>query len=43
MHTAGRLAFRGHRAKLHLQDTWPWATDLRAASKNLKTLADAPA
>ena len=25
LHVAGRLAFSGRRAKLHLQDTWPWA------------------
>jgi Transposase DDE domain group 1 len=37
-HVAGRLAFSGRRAKLHLQDTWPWATELLAAFQRLKTL-----
>jgi hypothetical protein len=37
-HLAGRLAFHGRRAKLHLQDSWPWAADLVAAFKKLKTL-----
>jgi Transposase DDE domain group 1 len=38
LHVAGRLAFSGRRAKLHLQDTWPWATELVAAFEKLKTL-----
>jgi hypothetical protein len=38
LHVAGRLAFSGRRAKLHLQDTWPWATELLAAFQKLKTL-----
>ena len=38
LHVAGRLAFSGRRAKLHLQDTWPWAADLLAAFQKLKTL-----
>jgi hypothetical protein len=38
LHVAGRLAFSGRRAKLHLQNTWPWASDLRAAFQKLKTL-----
>jgi hypothetical protein len=38
MHVAGRLAFHGRQAKLHLQDTWPWATELLAAFQKLKTL-----
>ncbi len=38
LHVAGRLAFSGRRAKLHLQDTWPWAAELVAAFKKLKTL-----
>ena len=38
MHVAGRLAFSGRRAKLHLQDTWPWADELVAAFQKLKTL-----
>jgi len=40
-HVAGRLAFHGRRAKLHLQDSWPWAADLVAAFKKLNTLAPA--
>ena len=40
-HLAGRLAFHGRRAKLHLQDSWPWAADLVAAFKKLNTLAPA--
>ena len=38
LHVAGRLAFSGRRAKLHLQDTWPWAAELVAAFQKLKTL-----
>ena len=38
LHVAGRLAFSGRRAKLHLQRTWPWATELTAAFEKLKTL-----
>jgi hypothetical protein len=38
LHVAGRLAFSGRRAKLHLQATWPWATHLLAAFQKLKTL-----
>jgi hypothetical protein len=41
LHVAGRLAFSGRRAKLHLQDTWPWAAELLAAFRKLKTLAAA--
>ncbi|HLW95883.1 MAG TPA: IS1380 family transposase [Solirubrobacteraceae bacterium] len=41
MHVAGRLAFHGRRAKLHLQDTWPWAAELVSAFEKLKTLATA--
>ena len=40
-HVAGRLAFSGRRARLHLQDTWPWAAELIAAFQKLKTLAPA--
>jgi hypothetical protein len=41
-HGAGRLAFFGRRAKLYLQDTWPWAGELVAAFERLKALpADA--
>jgi Transposase DDE domain group 1 len=38
LHVAGRLAFSGRRAKLHLQDTWPWAEALKAAFERLKAL-----
>jgi hypothetical protein len=39
LHVAGRLAFSARRAKLHLQDTWPWAAELLAAFHKLDTLA----
>ena len=38
LHVAGRLAFSGRRARLHLQRTWPWATDLAAAFQRLKAI-----
>ncbi|MGE5357384.1 MAG: IS1380 family transposase [Bacteroidales bacterium] len=38
LHVAGRLAFHSRRARLHLQDTWPWATELAAAFNKLKAL-----
>jgi Transposase DDE domain group 1 len=38
LHVAGRLAFSARRAKLHLQDSWPWAGELTAAFRKLKTL-----
>jgi hypothetical protein len=38
LHVAGRLAFSGRRAKLHLQDTWPWAAELRGAFQKLRAL-----
>ena len=38
LHVAARLAFHGRKAKLHLQDTWPWATELVAAFAKLKAL-----
>jgi hypothetical protein len=38
LHVAGRLAFSGRRAKLHLQNTWPWVTELNAAFQRLKAL-----
>jgi Transposase DDE domain group 1 len=41
LHVAGRLAFSGRRAKLHLQNTWPWAAELLAAFQKLKTLTAA--
>jgi hypothetical protein len=40
-HVAGRLAFSGRRAKLHLQNTWPWTSDLLDAFQKLKTLTPA--
>ena len=40
-HVAGRLAFSGRRAKLHLQDTWPWVQELLAAFHKLETLTPA--
>jgi hypothetical protein len=41
LHVAGRLAFHGRQAKLHLQDSWPWADELVTAFQKLKTLAPA--
>jgi hypothetical protein len=41
LHVAGRLAFSGRRAKLHLQGTWPWAAELLAAFAKLTTLTAA--
>jgi hypothetical protein len=38
LHVAGRLAFSGRRAKLHLQHDWPWAAELAAAFARLKAL-----
>ncbi len=38
LHVAGRLAFSGRRAKLHLQNTWPWTEQLLAAFRKLGTL-----
>jgi hypothetical protein len=38
LHVAARLAFSGRRAKLHLQNTWPWVTELKAAFERLKAL-----
>ena len=38
LHVAGRLAFSGRRAKLHLDHDWPWVTELTAAFRKLKTL-----
>jgi len=38
LHVAGRLAFHSRRAKLHLEDTWPWAEHLCAAFEKLKAL-----
>jgi hypothetical protein len=39
LHVAARLAFSGRRAKLHLQNTWPWTEQLLVAFQKLKTLA----
>ena len=41
LHVAGRLTFSGRRCKLHLQNTWPWAAELLAAFRRLKTLTAA--
>jgi hypothetical protein len=41
LHVAARLAFSGRRAKLHLQNTWPWAQEPMAAFAKLRTLAPA--
>jgi hypothetical protein len=38
LHIAGRLAFSGRRAKLHLQGSWPWTAALVAAFKKLREL-----
>ncbi len=38
LHVAGKLAFSGRRARLHLQDTWPWVTELLAAFHKLEAL-----
>jgi hypothetical protein len=37
-HVAGKLAFTGRRAKLHLQHSWPWVSDLVAAFDKLDLL-----
>jgi hypothetical protein len=37
-HVAARLAFSGRRARLHLQTSWPWMTELLAAFQKLKAL-----
>jgi Transposase DDE domain group 1 len=38
LHVAGRLAFSGRQARLHLQRTWPWASELATAFERLKAL-----
>jgi hypothetical protein len=38
LHVAARLAFSGRRAKLHLQNTWPWVTELKTAFERLEAL-----
>ncbi|MGH2850366.1 MAG: IS1380 family transposase [Solirubrobacteraceae bacterium] len=42
LHVAARLAFHGRQARLHLQNTWPWADTLLAAFHKLKTIPAAP-
>jgi hypothetical protein len=43
LHTAARLAFHARRARLRLQHTWPWATELAAAFTRLAALPPPPA
>ena len=38
LHLAGRLAFSGRRAKLHLPASWPWTGPLTAAVRRLAAL-----
>jgi hypothetical protein len=38
LHTAARLAFHERRARLKLQATWPWASELAAAFSKLQAL-----
>jgi hypothetical protein len=38
LHTAARLAFSGRGAKLRLQASWPWASELAAAFARLGAL-----
>mgnify|MGYP003701047481 CR=1 FL=1 len=38
LHVAGRLAFSGRRCKLHLHNTWPWVSELKAAFGRLEAL-----
>jgi Transposase DDE domain group 1 len=38
LHVAGRLAFSGRRARLHLDHDWPWVAELTAAFHKLKAL-----
>jgi hypothetical protein len=38
LHVAARLAFSGRRARLRLQASWPWATELIAAFERLESL-----
>ena len=42
LHVAARLAFSGRRARLRLQASWPWATDLADAFARLKALPAPP-
>ena len=43
LHVAGRLAFSGRRAKLHLQNTWPWSPSSRQRSSASKRSQPRPA
>jgi len=38
LHVAARLAFHARAATLHLQRSWPWASELAAAFARLKAL-----
>jgi len=38
LHVAGRLAFHARKATLHLQQNWPWASELADAFERLETL-----
>jgi len=40
LHVAARLAFHARGARLRLQASWPWASDLAAAFTRLKALPD---
>jgi Transposase DDE domain group 1 len=40
LHVAARLALSGRRARLRIQATWPWATELAHAFARLKALPD---
>nr|MBA3509687.1 transposase [Thermoleophilaceae bacterium] len=42
LHVAARLAFHARSARLRLQASWAWATDLAAAFARLKALPAAP-
>jgi hypothetical protein len=38
LHIAARLAYHSRRARLRLQASWPWATELAAAFQKLAAL-----
>jgi len=42
LHVAARLACHARGARLRLQASWPWASDLAAAFTRLKALPDPP-
>jgi len=42
LHIAGRLAFSGRRARLHLPAAWPWTDVLKAAFAKLQALPASP-